>query len=288
MAVSVDGVPRYRFAVSTGRAGYGTPSGTYRPQRLAASWFSKLYYNSPMPHSIFFHGGYAIHGSYEINRLGGPASHGCIRLHPANAATLFELVEAEGMGATTIVVSGRGPVLASKPSPSRQPYAEWRTPTYEDRYRPDYGQPYYWRPEPRASIHTEANRDVQHPHHTSEPMAGALWTGYDASFLAIWVEAMKRRSRPGGKPAKARPRGALKPKGRCAPKALSHHRGAAPAREAEVAGLTRELNEATSILFSASTRHTRACRAFRTSPRSPAQRHSLSLTFGRRIEWRAA
>jgi lipoprotein-anchoring transpeptidase ErfK/SrfK len=91
MSVSVDGVPRYRFAVSTGRAGYGTPSGTYHPQRLAASWFSKLYYNSPMPHSIFFHGGYAIHGSYEINRLGGPASHGCIRLHPANAAALFEL-----------------------------------------------------------------------------------------------------------------------------------------------------------------------------------------------------
>ena len=69
MSVSVDGVPRYRFAVSTGRAGYGTPSGTYRRRRLAASWFSKLYYNSPMPHSIFFHGGYAIHGSYEINRL---------------------------------------------------------------------------------------------------------------------------------------------------------------------------------------------------------------------------
>ena len=57
MSVSVDGVPRYRFAVSTGRAGYGTPNGTYHPQRLAASWFSKLYYNSPMPHSIFFHGG---------------------------------------------------------------------------------------------------------------------------------------------------------------------------------------------------------------------------------------
>jgi lipoprotein-anchoring transpeptidase ErfK/SrfK len=90
MSVSVDGVPRYRFAVSTGRAGYGTPNGTYHPQRLAASWFSKLYYNSPMPHSIFFHGGYAIHGSYEINRLGGPASHGCIRLHPANAAALFD------------------------------------------------------------------------------------------------------------------------------------------------------------------------------------------------------
>jgi lipoprotein-anchoring transpeptidase ErfK/SrfK len=59
-----------------------------------------------MPHSIFFHGGYAIHGSYEISRLGGPASHGCVRLHPANAATLFALVGREGMGATTIVISG--------------------------------------------------------------------------------------------------------------------------------------------------------------------------------------
>jgi hypothetical protein len=38
MSISVDGVPRYRFAVSTGRAGYGTPSGTYHPQRLAAAW----------------------------------------------------------------------------------------------------------------------------------------------------------------------------------------------------------------------------------------------------------
>ncbi len=61
MSVSVDGVPRYHWAVSTGRAGYGTPSGTYRPQRMERTWFSKEYYNSPMPHSIFFHGGYAIH-----------------------------------------------------------------------------------------------------------------------------------------------------------------------------------------------------------------------------------
>ena len=104
MSVSVDGVPRYRFAVSTGRAGYGTPNGTYHPQRLAASWFSKLYYNSPMPHSIFFHGGYAIHGSYEINRLGGPASHGCVRLHPHNAATLFALVQGFGAGQTRIAI----------------------------------------------------------------------------------------------------------------------------------------------------------------------------------------
>jgi lipoprotein-anchoring transpeptidase ErfK/SrfK len=104
MAVIVDGTPLYRWRVSTARRGYITPPGTYHPQMLARSWFSRRYYNSPMPHSIFFHGGFAIHGTYDIAQLGGPASHGCVRLDPANAAILFGLVEREGMGATTIVV----------------------------------------------------------------------------------------------------------------------------------------------------------------------------------------
>ena len=177
MSVSVDGVPRYRFVVSTGRAGYGTPNGTYHPQRLAASWFSKLYYNSPMPHSIFFHGGYAIHGSYDIHRLGGPASHGCIRLHPANAAALFDLVKHEGKDATTIVVSGSNPVVATrspeahrhssntspreqrhrrdyartKPTDDDHPrsYDGWGRPAYGNTDRFDYGRSDYWRPQPR-------------------------------------------------------------------------------------------------------------------------------------------
>jgi lipoprotein-anchoring transpeptidase ErfK/SrfK len=104
MSVSVDGMPRYHWRVSTARRGYITPPGSYHPQMMARSWFSRRYYNSPMPHSIFFHGGYAIHGTYEISRLGGPASHGCVRLDPPNAAVLFELVEREGMRNTTIVV----------------------------------------------------------------------------------------------------------------------------------------------------------------------------------------
>ena len=104
MDVVVDGVPRYRWRVSTARRGYITPPGTYHPQMLARSWFSRRYYNSPMPHAIFFYRGFAIHGTYEISRLGGPASHGCVRLDPPNAATLFELVEREGKAATTIVV----------------------------------------------------------------------------------------------------------------------------------------------------------------------------------------
>jgi L,D-transpeptidase catalytic domain len=109
MSVMVDGQTRYDWAVSTGRAGYGTPNGVYHPQHLARTWFSRKYYNSPMPHSIFFHGGFAIHGSYEISRLGGPASHGCIRLHPSNAARLFALVEGQGAGNTRIIVTGANP-----------------------------------------------------------------------------------------------------------------------------------------------------------------------------------
>jgi lipoprotein-anchoring transpeptidase ErfK/SrfK len=104
MHVTVDGMPRYDWRVSTARRGYITPPGVYHPQMLARRWYSKKYYNSPMPHSIFFYGGFAIHGTYEISHLGGPASHGCVRLDPGNAALLYGLVEREGMGATTIVI----------------------------------------------------------------------------------------------------------------------------------------------------------------------------------------
>lgn len=104
MAVTVDGVHRYTWRVSTGRPGLGTPAGVFHPQSMATRWFSRKYYNSPMPHAIFFYGGLAIHGSYDIAQLGGPVSHGCVRLHPGNAAVLFGLVEREGMHNTTIVV----------------------------------------------------------------------------------------------------------------------------------------------------------------------------------------
>jgi lipoprotein-anchoring transpeptidase ErfK/SrfK len=104
MDVVVDGVRRFSWPVSTGRRGLGTPAGVFHPQMLARSWFSRRYYNSPMPHSIFFHRGYAIHGTYELSRLGGPASHGCVRLHPQNAAILFSLVLQEGPRNTRIVV----------------------------------------------------------------------------------------------------------------------------------------------------------------------------------------
>ena len=106
MTVSVDGAARYTWAVSTGRGGYGTPSGRFQPQTMLRSYFSKKYYGSPMPHSIFFYYGFAIHGTNDIARLGGPASHGCVRLHPSNAATLFSLVQRAGAANTDIIISG--------------------------------------------------------------------------------------------------------------------------------------------------------------------------------------
>jgi lipoprotein-anchoring transpeptidase ErfK/SrfK len=96
MAVSVDGAARYNWPVSTGRSGYGTPSGVFHPQSMARHYFSRKYYNAPMPHAIFFYYGLAIHGTNDLARLGGPASHGCVRLHPSHAAALFALVQRNG------------------------------------------------------------------------------------------------------------------------------------------------------------------------------------------------
>ncbi|MGA2129337.1 MAG: L,D-transpeptidase family protein [Xanthobacteraceae bacterium] len=118
MQVVIDGTVRHVWNVSTGRDRHTTPNGIYAPERMARNWRSSAYYRSPMPYSIFFHNGYAIHGSYAISQLGGPASHGCVRLHPFHAAMLFALVEREGPENTTIVVRGddppRSPAMAGR------------------------------------------------------------------------------------------------------------------------------------------------------------------------------
>jgi lipoprotein-anchoring transpeptidase ErfK/SrfK len=104
MTVSENGVRAYSWAISTGRKGYRTPTGSYRPTRLHRIWYSSKYENAPMPHSIFFRGGYAIHGTDRLKSLGRPASHGCVRLHPSNARKLYNLVLAYGRKHTRIVV----------------------------------------------------------------------------------------------------------------------------------------------------------------------------------------
>lgn len=97
MQVFINGWPTYSWAVSTARSGYVTPVGNYHAQRLAVMWYSRKYDNAPMPHSIFFKGGCAIHGTNHLKSLGKPASHGCVRLHPDNATTLFSLVKDNGL-----------------------------------------------------------------------------------------------------------------------------------------------------------------------------------------------
>jgi lipoprotein-anchoring transpeptidase ErfK/SrfK len=128
MTVFIDGVEKYSWPVSTGRPEYATPSGTYTPTSMNEMWYSKQWDNSPMPHSIFFmKDGHAIHGSHEVKNLGKPASHGCVRLAPANAATLFTLVKATGMENVQVVLTGttpggEGPRVASPGSREPQDY----------------------------------------------------------------------------------------------------------------------------------------------------------------------
>ncbi|MGB3832908.1 MAG: L,D-transpeptidase [Mesorhizobium sp.] len=105
MTVSRQGQVLYRWKVSTARKGYVTPRGTWRPKRMHRMWYSRKYDNSPMPWSVFYHGGYAIHGTGSVKQLGRPASHGCVRLNTANAATFYALVREVGMGNTRIVVT---------------------------------------------------------------------------------------------------------------------------------------------------------------------------------------
>lgn len=105
MTVKKYGRVIHRWKVSTARRGYVTPRGTWRPTRMHTMWHSRKYHMSPMPHSIFYYKGYAIHGTNAISRLGRPASHGCVRLHPANARKLFSMVKQVGPGNVRIVVT---------------------------------------------------------------------------------------------------------------------------------------------------------------------------------------
>ncbi|MER8526030.1 L,D-transpeptidase [Mesorhizobium sp. M0814] len=104
MEILVDGRPTFAWKVSTGDRTHVTPIGSFKPTRMHEIWYSKKYDNAPMPHSVFFSGGYAVHATSAIKRLGQPASHGCVRLHPDNAADFYQLVEVFGPANTSIVI----------------------------------------------------------------------------------------------------------------------------------------------------------------------------------------
>lgn len=151
MVVSENGKVLHSWAISSGREGYQTPTGTYRPQWLSRMHYSKKYDNAPMPHSVFFHHGYAIHATYATKALGQPASHGCIRLAPAHAKKFYELVQKHGKAGTRISLSGVAPAaVAKKRSPTRSAAAEsyWVAPMVR---RPPPPRGYYAQP-PRRYV----------------------------------------------------------------------------------------------------------------------------------------
>jgi lipoprotein-anchoring transpeptidase ErfK/SrfK len=105
MYVYVHGQLYYSWPVSTGRGRYATPSGNFRAQRLERRWYSTKYSNAPMHNAVFYNRGYAIHSTAEVSKLGRPASHGCVRLSPGNAAQFFQLVRSYGPSQTRITIS---------------------------------------------------------------------------------------------------------------------------------------------------------------------------------------
>ncbi len=138
----------YKWKISSAGGGYVTPVGIYKPQWTERMHYSKQYYNSPMPYSVFFHKGYAVHGTSAVGRLGRPASHGCMRLRIANAKKFYNLVNKHGKGLTKITVRGTPPsspmVRDHRPrrryqaSPSYQPFGFFSAYSYQPPRRRRY------------------------------------------------------------------------------------------------------------------------------------------------------
>lgn len=105
MTVKKYGKVIHTWKVSTARGGYVTPAGEWRPYRMHRMWHSRKYDMAPMPFAVFYHGGYAVHGTTAESRLGTPASHGCVRLATPNAEAFYALVKEMGPGNTRIIVS---------------------------------------------------------------------------------------------------------------------------------------------------------------------------------------
>jgi hypothetical protein len=147
MSVAVDGAQRYTWPVSTGRPGYDTPNGIFKVNRMDANHFSQEWDNAPMPHTMFFDmHGHAIHGFSDVAHLGLAVSHGCVRLAPANATVLFNLVKAQGMANTSVTVTGRtpggdnGPVARARLPDNETVYSSQPQPGYDQQPPPGYGQ----------------------------------------------------------------------------------------------------------------------------------------------------
>ena len=143
MTVAVDGVERYHWPVSTGIPSYETPNGSFRTFRMEEDHYSKEFDDAPMPHAIFFTKiGHAIHGTDSVNRLGSPASHGCVRLSRENASKLYALVEEQGVLNATVTLTGSSQVaLARNPPPRNNTAVVRRAPAQQDQQYDAAGNP---------------------------------------------------------------------------------------------------------------------------------------------------
>jgi lipoprotein-anchoring transpeptidase ErfK/SrfK len=153
MSVSVNGALVHTWKISSGRAGYHTPRGTFRPNWLSRMHYSRQYDGAPMPYSVFFNRGIATHGTNAVSRLGRPASHGCIRLRTSNARTFYNLVRKYGKSRVRIVVQGTTPrsstpvARRSRPSRSARNVARQRRASLS---RDPYTQEPWWREAARS------------------------------------------------------------------------------------------------------------------------------------------
>ncbi len=143
MTVSDGAGQLYRWPISSARAGYTTPTGTF-----TVSWTSRMHYSrqydwAPMPYAVFFKEGVAVHATNAVGNLGRPASHGCVRLALQNARTFYDLVERHGMALTQITVHGKPPyspmVAQRRNEPVFQPFGgffAYEQPAAQPRARP--------------------------------------------------------------------------------------------------------------------------------------------------------
>ena len=113
---------KHVWPISSGRGGYATQTGTFQPQWTSKMWYSRQWDMAPMPHAVFFNKGTAFHATNAVGSLGRPASHGCIRLAPVNAAKLYSLVHRHGLASTKVIVQGPSsePAIARRNSKGQQ------------------------------------------------------------------------------------------------------------------------------------------------------------------------
>ena len=178
LTVTSGGKMLHKWPISSGRTGYETPRGTFRPQWAAKMHYSKKYDDAPMPHSVFFNGGVATHATSATGMLGRPASHGCVRLAPSAAATFYGLVHKHGYASTRIVVRGtpkqRGEDMIAQRNPRDRDVRQRELPRqYANRYVPRangygpppgymyvYGQPDFFGNREMYVVPRQANRPV--------------------------------------------------------------------------------------------------------------------------------